>query len=108
MLCADHDIVQLKAISLSKNVVKSIEAQSDLPPFDLYPRAHRVTYKYYTGVLAFLQEDYAKVSHPTDEAGHMLTYFRQRRISRRHGIRAMLGHRRTNREQTPMSALVGS
>ncbi|KAL5119711.1 COP9 signalosome (CSN) subunit [Pleosporales sp. CAS-2024a] len=51
---------KLKAISLSKNVVKSIEAQSDLPPFELYPRAHRVTYTYYTGVLAFLQEDYAK------------------------------------------------
>ncbi|KAF1851602.1 uncharacterized protein K460DRAFT_413142 [Cucurbitaria berberidis CBS 394.84] len=51
---------KLKAISLSKNVVRSIEAQSDLPPFELYPRAHRVTYKYYTGVLAFLQEDYAK------------------------------------------------
>jgi hypothetical protein len=56
--------VQLKAISLSKNVVRSIEAQSDLPPFQQYPRAHRVTYKYYLGVLSFLQEDYAKVSHP--------------------------------------------
>ncbi|KAF1914264.1 hypothetical protein BDU57DRAFT_288719 [Ampelomyces quisqualis] len=54
---------KLKAISLSKNVVKSIEAQSDLPPFDLYPKAHRVTYKYYTGVLAFLQEDYAKAEN---------------------------------------------
>jgi hypothetical protein len=54
---------KLKAISLSKNVVRSIEAQGDLPTFGLYPRAHRVTYRYYTGVLAFLQEDYAKVSH---------------------------------------------
>jgi hypothetical protein len=52
---------QLKAVSLSKNVVRSIEAQSDLPPFHLYPKAHRVTYRYYTGVLAFLQEDYTKV-----------------------------------------------
>ncbi|KAF1946812.1 hypothetical protein EJ02DRAFT_450172 [Clathrospora elynae] len=51
---------KLKAISLSKNVVRSIEAQPDLPSFELYPRAHRVTYRYYTGVLAFLQEDYAK------------------------------------------------
>jgi COP9 signalosome complex subunit 12 len=53
--------LQLKNISLSNNVVKSISAQSDLPNFNLYPSAHRVTYKYYTGVLAFLQEDYAKV-----------------------------------------------
>lgn len=59
---------KLKAISLSKNVVKSIEAQSDLPPFDLYPRAHRVTYKYYTGVLAFLQEDYAKAESNLQQA----------------------------------------
>ncbi|KAH7086319.1 hypothetical protein FB567DRAFT_444468 [Paraphoma chrysanthemicola] len=59
---------KLKAISLSKNVVKSIEAQSDLPPFNLYPRAHRVTYKYYTGVLAFLQEDYAKAEQDLQAA----------------------------------------
>jgi hypothetical protein len=52
----------LKAIPLSKNVVRSIEAQHDLPPFGQYPRAHRVTYRYYLGVLSFLQEDYAKVS----------------------------------------------
>ena len=30
--------------------------------FDLYPQSHRVTYKYYVGILAFLQEDYANVS----------------------------------------------
>ncbi|KAI8933517.1 hypothetical protein NX059_009254 [Plenodomus lindquistii] len=59
---------KLKAISLSKNVVRSIQAQSDLPPFELYPRAHRVTYKYYTGVLAFLQEDYAKAEQDLQDA----------------------------------------
>ncbi|KAI4916559.1 hypothetical protein J4E85_010215 [Alternaria conjuncta] len=59
---------KLKAISLSKNVVRSIEAQSDLPTFELYPRAHRVTYKYYLGVLAFLQEDYAKAESSLQQA----------------------------------------
>lgn len=54
-------MLQLKNISLSKNVVKSIEAQTDLPSFNSFPAAHRVTYRYYVGVLAFLQEDYAKV-----------------------------------------------
>lgn len=53
--------IQLKAISLSKNVVRSIEAQNDLPAFHLYPASHRVTYKYYLGVISFLQEDYTKV-----------------------------------------------
>ncbi|CAN9368817.1 unnamed protein product [Alternaria alternata] len=59
---------KLKAISLSKNVVRSIEAQSDLPTFELYPRAHRVTYRYYLGVLAFLQEDYAKAESSLQQA----------------------------------------
>ncbi|KAF3037930.1 COP9 signalosome (CSN) subunit [Didymella heteroderae] len=59
---------KLKAISLSKNVVRSIEAQSDLPPFELYPKAHRVTYLYYTGVIAFLQEDYTKAEKNLQEA----------------------------------------
>ncbi|KAJ6192936.1 hypothetical protein J3E72DRAFT_398755 [Bipolaris maydis] len=59
---------KLKAISLSKNVVRSIEAQSDLPTFELYPRAHRVTYKYYLGVLSFLQEDYAKAESSLQQA----------------------------------------
>jgi hypothetical protein len=42
--------------------VRTIEVQADLPAFELYPAAHRVTYKYYIGVIAFLQEDYNKVS----------------------------------------------
>jgi hypothetical protein len=48
--------------------VRSIEAQSDLPPFALYPKAHRVTYRYYTGVLAFLQEDYTRAEQNLQEA----------------------------------------
>lgn len=54
------DALQLKNISLSKNIVRSIEAQADLPRFEAFPAAHRVTYDYYVGVLRFLQEDYAK------------------------------------------------
>ncbi|KAF2112140.1 hypothetical protein BDV96DRAFT_614445 [Lophiotrema nucula] len=59
---------KLKAITLSKNVVKAIEAQSDLPLFELYPKAHQVTYKYYVGILAFLQEDYARAETCLQEA----------------------------------------
>ncbi|KAF1998606.1 hypothetical protein P154DRAFT_523882 [Amniculicola lignicola CBS 123094] len=59
---------KLNAISLSKNVVRSIEAQRDLPGFELFPKAHRTAYKYYTGVLAFLQEDYAKAEQYLTEA----------------------------------------
>lgn len=70
---------QLKAISLSKNVVRSIEAQSDLPDFEYYPKAHQVTYKYYTGVLAFLQEDYVKVRRSRLDSEVALTISRPRR-----------------------------
>ncbi|KAL1612605.1 COP9 signalosome (CSN) subunit [Paraconiothyrium brasiliense] len=51
---------KLKTITLCKNLIKSIEAQADMPPWNLYPKAHRVTYMYYCGVIAFLQEDYSK------------------------------------------------
>jgi COP9 signalosome complex subunit 12 len=30
-----------------------------MPPLSAYPQAHQVTFKYYSGVIAFLQEDYA-------------------------------------------------
>jgi hypothetical protein len=89
---------QLKAISLSKNVVRSIEAQSDLPTFGLYPRAHRVTYKYYLGVLSFLQEDYAKVFANAGMTRNPLTFARQRVVCRKHGSRAIRGHSITNRK----------
>ncbi|CAI6339637.1 unnamed protein product [Periconia digitata] len=59
---------KLKTISLSKNVVKSIAAQSDLPQFHLYPASHRVTYMYYIGVISFLQEDYPKAEASLTEA----------------------------------------
>jgi hypothetical protein len=54
---------KLKTITLCKNLIKSIEAQADMPPWNLYPKAHRVTYMYYCGVIAFLQEDYNKVCY---------------------------------------------
>ncbi|KAF2017735.1 hypothetical protein BU24DRAFT_420785 [Aaosphaeria arxii CBS 175.79] len=62
---------KLKNVSLSKNVVRSIEAQNDLPDFKVYPAAHRTTYKYYVGVLAFLQEDYTKAESCLTDAWNM-------------------------------------
>lgn len=35
---------QVKRISLSKNVLRAIEANPDLPPLDQYPKAHQVHY----------------------------------------------------------------
>lgn len=51
---------KLNNVPLSKNVVRAIEAQKGLPDFTTFPASHRVTYKYYVGVLSFVQEDYPK------------------------------------------------
>jgi hypothetical protein len=59
---------KLKAISLSKNVVRSINAVSDLPPLTAFPKSHQVTFKYYVGILAFLQEDYKEAEARLTEA----------------------------------------
>ncbi len=69
--------IQVKRISLSKNILRAIDANPDIPPLSQYPRSHQVrhsrsmwmcidlssqvTYRYYIGMLSFLNEDFAKV-----------------------------------------------
>lgn len=51
---------RLNSISLSKNILRSLHATSvEMPPLSAFPRSHQVTFNYYSGVMAFLQEDYA-------------------------------------------------
>ncbi|RUS26374.1 hypothetical protein BC938DRAFT_470855 [Jimgerdemannia flammicorona] len=50
---------QLKQQNLCKNVLRAVRA-SDLPGVEQFPKSHRVTYRYYLGVLNFLEEDYKK------------------------------------------------
>ena len=53
---------KLNSISLSKNLLRALYATSaDLPPLDSFPRSHVVTFKYYVGIISFLEEDYIKV-----------------------------------------------
>ncbi|KAI1170801.1 PCI domain-containing protein [Nemania sp. FL0916] len=50
---------KLNSESLSKNVLKVISAgRSDIPPIDKFPKSQQVTFKYYEGVLSFLEENY--------------------------------------------------
>ncbi|THH28418.1 hypothetical protein EUX98_g5768 [Antrodiella citrinella] len=51
---------RVKRISLSKNILRAIDANPDIPPLHLFPRSHQVTYRYYLGMLSFLNEDFAK------------------------------------------------
>lgn len=40
-------------------MLRSIQA-AELPPLELYPKADQVTFRYYTGLLSFLNEQYGK------------------------------------------------
>jgi hypothetical protein len=59
---------KLNSIGLCKNVLRAIAAsEAEIPPLKLFPRSHRVTFKYYRGVIAFLDENYAEAeSHLTE------------------------------------------
>ena len=58
--------LQLNRIGLSKSILRAIEAGSkDLPPIESFPKSHIVTFKYYLGVILFLEEDYIRVCHPS-------------------------------------------
>ncbi|PWY98224.1 hypothetical protein BCV70DRAFT_202011 [Testicularia cyperi] len=50
---------RLKSLSLCRNILRAIDAAA-LPPLDAFPRSQRVTFAYYTGVLAFVGEEYEK------------------------------------------------
>ncbi|KAF2401633.1 COP9 signalosome complex subunit 12 [Trichodelitschia bisporula] len=50
---------KLNSISLCKNILRSLQvSQSDMPPFEGFPKSHQVTFRYYAGVIHFLDEDY--------------------------------------------------
>jgi len=60
---------KLNSISLTKNVLRALAAaEADLPPLELFPKSHRCTFKYYRGVIDFLQENYAEAEQNLTEA----------------------------------------
>ena len=53
---------QLNSIGLSKNILRALQAsKTDMPPIEAFPKSHVVTFKYYVGVILFLDESYVKV-----------------------------------------------
>ncbi|TVY92979.1 Protein CSN12-like protein [Lachnellula willkommii] len=60
---------KLNSISLSKNILKAIQAyRGDMPTLDKFPVGHQVTFKYYIGVIYFLDENYAESEKNLTEA----------------------------------------
>ncbi|KAL9128238.1 MAG: hypothetical protein Q9217_003054 [Psora testacea] len=51
---------KLNSVGLSKNILRAISAsKTDMPELEAFPKSHIVTFKYYVGVIQFLEEDYA-------------------------------------------------
>ncbi|GAB7366481.1 hypothetical protein MBLNU230_g8274t1 [Neophaeotheca triangularis] len=59
---------RLNSVSLSKNILKSLRALSDLPDISLFPASHRVTFHFYVGRIHFLEEDYAQATEHLSSA----------------------------------------
>lgn len=54
---------KLNSASLSRNILRALTAyKGDMPGLDKFPKSQRVTFKYYEGVVYFLEENYAEVS----------------------------------------------
>ncbi|KAL8863339.1 MAG: hypothetical protein Q9178_000019 [Gyalolechia marmorata] len=63
---------KLNSISLSKNCLRAIQASAtDLPPMSHFPKAHIVTFKYYVGVIYFLDEEYQRAEENLTTAYRM-------------------------------------
>ncbi|KAK3341221.1 protein CSN12 [Lasiosphaeria hispida] len=52
---------KLNSASLSKNILKALSAgRGDMPALISFPKSQQVTFKYYEGVLCFLEENYVE------------------------------------------------
>lgn len=55
---------KINSVDLSRNVLKVLSAgRGDMPDFDSFPKSQQVTFKYYEGVLSFLEENYVEVAN---------------------------------------------
>ncbi|KIH90053.1 COP9 signalosome complex subunit 12 [Sporothrix brasiliensis 5110] len=60
---------KLNSASLSRNILRALTAyKGDMPGLDKFPRSQRVTFKYYEGVVYFLEENYAEAEKHLTEA----------------------------------------
>lgn len=62
---------KLNSASLSRTILTSLKAydqRGDMPPLESFPKSQRVTFRYYEGVLFFLEEDYVQAEARLTEA----------------------------------------
>ncbi|PWW75066.1 hypothetical protein C7212DRAFT_282317 [Tuber magnatum] len=63
---------KLNSVGLAKNILRVLPASlADMPPLEAFPKSHIVTFKYYCGVVSFLEEDYGNAEiHLTYALNH--------------------------------------
>ncbi|ESK89361.1 cop9 signalosome complex subunit 12 [Moniliophthora roreri MCA 2997] len=59
---------RIRRISLSKNILRALDANRDIPDLSVYPKSHQVTFRYYLGMLRFLNEEYAMAEEELTQA----------------------------------------
>ncbi|MCJ1384742.1 COP9 signalosome (CSN) subunit [Xylographa soralifera] len=63
---------KLNSIGLSKNIIRALQASRvDMPPMESFPKSHIVTFKYYVGIILFLEEDYVQAEAYLTDAWNM-------------------------------------
>lgn len=80
---------KLNSASLSRTILKTLAVynqKGDMPPLESFPKSQRVTFKFYEGVLFFLEENYTEVSTHDLAHGSTLTKGRPKSILLRPGI----------------------
>ncbi|KAF9971732.1 COP9 signalosome (CSN) subunit [Actinomortierella ambigua] len=72
---------KLKSLNLCKNVLRAVSV-SELPSLSEFPKAHQVTFRYYTGVLSFYKEEFKKAEEDLQPALSMTPkkYHKNRRL----------------------------
>ncbi|KAI0474087.1 PCI domain-containing protein [Xylariaceae sp. FL0804] len=72
---------RLNSEPLSKNILKAVSAgRSDIPSIEKFPKSQQVTFKYYEGVLSFLEENYVEAERHLTTAWMMCHRDAQRNL----------------------------
>ncbi|KAF8592763.1 hypothetical protein K439DRAFT_1656156 [Ramaria rubella] len=49
---------KIQTISLSRNIIRALKSNPEVPALEQFPKLHQLTYRYYVGLLSFLNEEY--------------------------------------------------
>ena len=103
-------LLQLKSTPLCKNILRALSA-AGIPSLETFSIADQVSFRFYTGVLAFLDEEYEKVSARSCELNpaqlilmSSLSFGRLRNTSASLSCTVTREPSRTKSEHVPMAA----